>query len=323
MSRAASRFLPLVVLLALVAGIRYLVGALHQEFLLTPLTMSGYSALAALGLCLFMGYAGQVSLGHAAFVAIGGYTSAVMCTVIHLAPWIGLVAGLAAAGIAAVIVGLPSLRLRGHYLAMATLSFGIIVSRIVVATGVFGQADGIYNVPPLRLVAGLAVSGKKALRVQNYWTAWGLVAVGLLLARNLAASRTGRALMAIHGDEDAASALGVNVGRHKLAAFVASALFGALAGSLLTHYSGGIGPSDVSIMKSIRWVALVAAGGMGSAGGVLAVTTVLTFLSLRGVFGFYDDAVFAAILLAIMLFAPQGIFRAALSLIRRKRGAAA
>ena len=161
MNRAVSRFLPLVVLLALVAGVRCLVGAVHQEFLLTPLTMSGYSALAALGLFLFMGYAGQVSLGHAAFVAIGGYTSAVFCTTTHLAPWIGTVAGLAAAAIAAVIVGLPSLRLRGHYLAMATLSFGIIVSRIVVATKVFGQADGLYNVPPLQLVAGLAVSGQE------------------------------------------------------------------------------------------------------------------------------------------------------------------
>jgi branched-chain amino acid transport system permease protein len=334
-------FAPIAILAALVAGVQLALSALGVPQYLVQLTMAAYYSLAALGLCLFMGYAGQVSLGHAGFLAIGGYASAVVSTVnllpiagsplvaaaaaaglaarsvdlygagvLRLAAWLGPLIGLAAAAAAALLLGLPSLRLRGHYLAMATLSFGIIVYRIVIGTPALGAADGIPDIPALQIAAGIAVTGRKALRVQNYYLAWTLVALGLALILNLARSRAGRALRAIHGDEEAAAALGVDTGRAKLAAFVMGALYAALAGSLLAHYNGSIGPGEASVMKSVHYVALVAAGGMGSAGGVLAISTLLTFLSLRGVFGLYDDAVFAAILVVIMLFAPGGLFRA-------------
>jgi branched-chain amino acid transport system permease protein len=334
-------FLPVAALAGIVVAVQLVLGAAGFPQYLVQLTMAAYYSLAALGLFLFMGYAGQVSLGHAGFLAIGGYASASVATanllplaaspvvaglaaaglatrgvdlygveVLRLSPWLGPLAGLLLAAATAVLLGLPSLRLRGHYLAMATLSFGIIVQRIVLGTPALGAADGIPEITALRIAEGLAVSGRKALRVPNYYLAWTLVALALLLLLNLARSRAGRALKAIHGDEDAAAALGVDAGRAKLAAFVVSALFAALAGSMLAHYNGSIGPSEASVMKSVRYVALVAAGGMGSAGGVLAVSTLLTFLSLRGVFGLYDDAVFAAILVAIMLFAPDGLFRA-------------
>ncbi len=333
--------LPVASLAALVVAVQLAVSALGVPQYLVQLTMAAYYSLAALGLCLFMGYAGQVSLGHAGFLAIGSYASAVVSTAnllplvgsplvaavaaaglasrsvdlygaeaLRLAPWLGPLVGLAAAAAAAILLGLPSLRLRGHYLAMATLSFGIIVYRIVIGTPALGAADGIPDIPALQIAAGIAVTGRKALRVQNYYLAWALVALGLALILNLARSRAGRALRAIHGDEEAAAALGVNTGRAKLAAFVTGALYAAFAGSLLAHYNGSIGPGEASVMKSVRYLALVAAGGMGNAGGVLAVSTLLTFLSLRGVFGLYDDAVFAAILVAIMLFAPGGLFRA-------------
>jgi len=332
---------PVAILAALVVGVQLAVSALGVPQYLVQLTMAAYYSLAALGLCLFMGYAGQVSLGHAGFLAIGGYASAAVSTanllplaaspvvsalaaaglaarsvdlygaeVLRLSPWLGPLAGLATAAAAAILLGLPSLRLRGHYLAMATLSFGIIVYRVVLGTPALGAADGIPEIPALRIAAGLAVSGRRTLRIQNYYLAWLLVTLGLALILNLARSRAGRALRAIHGDEDAAAALGVDVGRAKLAAFVTGALYAALSGALAAHYNGSIGPGEASVMKSVRYVALVAAGGMGSAGGVLAVSTLLTFLSLRGVFGLYDDAVFAAILVAIMLFAPNGLFRA-------------
>ena len=119
----------------------------------------------------------------------------------------------------------------------------------------------------------------------------------------------GRALRAINGNEDAAAAMGVPVARYKLAVFVLSAVYAALGGACLAHFNGGIGPGEASVLKSVRYVALVAAGGMGSLWGTLAVSTVLTFLSLRGAFGLYDDAVFGAILVAIMLFAPDGLLR--------------
>lgn len=306
------RYLPVLALAALAVGVQLLVSALKAEYLLTQLTMSAYYTLVTLGLCLLMGYAGQVSLGHAGFFAIGGYTTAVLSTAgaaaIGFAPALSLPAGVAASALIALVIGLPVLRLRGHYLAMATLAFGFIVSRIILGTSLLGQADGISDVPAVRLFAGLALTGKRSLRVENYYIAWALVALGLLLAVNLLGSRVGRALRAIHGNEEAAAAMGVDVGRYKLAVFVLSAVYAGAGGAGLVPFNGGIGPGEASVMKSVRYVALVAAGGMGSPGGTVAVSAALTFLSLRGAFGLYDDAVFGALLVAIMLFAPEGLF---------------
>jgi branched-chain amino acid transport system permease protein len=127
------------------------------------------------------------------------------------------------------------------------------------------------------------------------------------LLGNLVESRVGRALRAIHGGEEAAASMGVDVGRYKLATFVISAGLAALGGAGLTHLTGGIGPGEASVMKSVRYLAVVAVGGMGSLWGTLATSALLTFLSLRGTFGTYDDAVFAVILLVVMLFSPDGI----------------
>ncbi|MFC1827928.1 branched-chain amino acid ABC transporter permease, partial [Thermodesulfobacteriota bacterium] len=119
--------------------------------------------------------------------------------------------------------------------------------------------------------------------------------------------RVGRALRSIHGAEEAANAMGVNTARYKLYIFVLSAVFAAIAGVFVTHYNGGIGPSEAGVMKSVRYVAIVAVGGMANIWGALIMGIVLNFLSLRGVFGSYDDAVFGVILVIIMLFAPEGI----------------
>jgi branched-chain amino acid transport system permease protein len=268
--------------------------------------MAGYYTLVALGLCILMGYAGQVSMGHAGFFAIGGYSAAVI-SALGAGTWLSIPAAVVITAIAALLVGLPVLRLRGHYLAMATLAFGIIVSRILLGTPLFGGADGLADVPAYHLFAGLAITGRKPMRVQNFYIAWTLVTLACLLTVNLLHSRVGRALRAIHGNEDAASAMGVNVARYKLAAFVLSAVFAGVGGACLAHFNAGIGPGEASVMKSVRYVALVAAGGMGSLWGTLVVSAGLTFLSLRGAFGLYDDAVFGGILVAIMLFAPNGL----------------
>ncbi|MGA2641861.1 MAG: branched-chain amino acid ABC transporter permease [Spirochaetia bacterium] len=317
------RYGPVILLAAIVVAVQLLLAALKLEFLLTQLTMSAYYTLVALGLCLLMGYAGQVSLGHAGFFAIGGYTTAVLSTAgaaaLSFAPWLSLPAAVAATAVVALVIGVPVLRLRGHYLAMATLAFGFIVSRVILGTALFGQADGISDVPGLRLFAGLVLSGKRTLRVQNYYIAWTLVTLGLLFAVNLIGSRVGRALRAIHGNEEAASAMGIDVGRYKLAVFVLSAVYAGAGGAFLVHFNGGIGPGEAGVMKSVRYVALVAAGGMGSPWGTVAVSAGLTFLSLRGAFGLYDDAVFGALLVLIMLFAPDGLF-GLLPGLRRVRG---
>jgi branched-chain amino acid transport system permease protein len=201
------------------------------------------------------------------------------------------------------------LKLKGHYLAMATLGFGIIIYRIALGTEFLGAADGISDVPGFPLASGLEITGKSSMRVPNYYIAWGLVTLGMVFLLNLIHSRVGRALASIHGAEDAAESMGIPSARYKLNTFVLSAAFAALAGVLLTHYNGGIGPSEASVMKSVRYVAIVAAGGMANLWGALSMSLVLNYLSLRGYFGTLDDAVFGAILILIMLFAPDGLLR--------------
>lgn len=328
---------------ALAAG----VVALHAVFtlagagyLLVQLTMAAYYALVVIGLCLLMGYAGQISLGHAAFFALGGYITAVLSTnsllqlvdgpaleslvrwglvstrvdvygtVVHQVPvWISLPVTVIAAALIALVIGIPVLKLKGHYLAMATLGFGTILYRIFLGTRLFGEADGISSVAPCRLFPGFAVGGDEALRVPNYYFAWALVILGLVLALNIVNSRVGRALKSIHGSEEAANAMGVNTARYKLYIFILSAVFAAVGGFFMTHYNAGIGPGEAGIMKSVRYVAIVAVGGMANLWGSLVIGVLLNFLSLRGFFGSYDDAVFGCLLIFIMAFAPEGILR--------------
>lgn len=339
------RYIPVLAAAGVAVGLQVVLSATDSTFYMTQLTMSAYYALVVIGLCLLMGYAGQASLGHAGFFAIGGYVSAVLTTS-NLLPWreghglassivgwcdmVGLlvlrqdlygkellsfggwpafVAAMVLAGVIAFVMGLPVIRLKGHYLAMATLGFGLIIYRVVLGAEVFGQADGISSVPPFKLLAGLEVSGAKAYRIQNYYIAWAAVLAAMVLAVNLVNSRVGRALRSIHQSEEAAHSLGINTFQYKLHTFIVSALFAAAGGVLLTHYNGSIGPSEVTVMKSVRYVAIVAVGGMANLWGALVMGIVLNFLSLRGVFGSYDDAVFGAILIGMMLFAPDGLLR--------------
>ncbi len=349
----ARSHLALAALALLTVAIHLLTVVTGTQFYLTQLTMSAYYALVVIGLCVLMGYAGQISIGHAGFFAIGGYLAAVLTTrnlsgleqvlplarleslgllhhgqdlygdvLLTVSPWAAALCAVSAAALIALAIGIPVLKLKGHYLAMATLGFGTIIYRLLLASPYFGEADGISEVPGFTLLPAvgglgpLVVSGSPALRVMNYYLAWGVLLVGMLLLLNLIRSRAGRALRALHSSEEAAEAVGVDTARSKLRVFVLSAVYAAVAGVLLTHYNGGIGPSEAAVMKSVRYVALVAVGGMTNLWGTLLMGAGLTFLSLRGVFGTYDDAVFGLILIAVMLFAPEGI----LSLRRILRG---
>ncbi len=325
---------------SLIVAIQLLTQFTDSGYHLTQLTMTAYYSLLIIGLCMLIGYAGQISLGHAGFFAIGGYLSAFLTThdfslyrsksivmilaksgvlatrpnlyggdLLTVNPWASCIVALCVTIIIAYIIGGPVLKLKGHYLAMATLGFGIIVYRIVLASELFGAADGISDVPAFRLLSGVEITGSSSSRVMNYYIAWGLVTAGVALLLNLIRSRVGRALASIHGAEDAADAVGIPTARYKLKTFVLSAAFAALAGVLLTHYNGGIGPSEASVMKSVRYVAIVAVGGMANLWGALVMSLVLNYLSLRGYFGSFDDAVFGGILILIMLFAPGGLLR--------------
>lgn len=332
------KYFQILSLIAAVVAAQILTSLTDTTHQLTQLTMSGYYCLVIVGLCLLMGYAGQISLGHAGFFAIGGYLSAFLTTynlvpfrgngfvslllktgivmnrqdlyggqAMNIHPWIACISAVIFTATVAYVIGGPVLKLKGHYLAMATLGFGIIVYRIVLGTEHFGAADGLSNIPGFVLIPGVEVSGKQSMRVQNYYIAWCLVIIGVILLLNLVHSRVGRALRSIHGAEDAANAMGINTARYKLNIFILSAVFAALGGVFLTHYTGGIGPSEASVMKSVRYVAIVAIGGMANLWGSLTMGFLLNFLSLRGYFGTYDDVVFGVILIVIMLFAPEGL----------------
>jgi branched-chain amino acid transport system permease protein len=348
-----SRAARVALFLAAVAAVQVLAHAAGKPFFLTQLTMSAYYTLVAAGLSVLMGYAGQISLGHAAFFAIGGYTTGFLTTVdlsalrarapvallerLHLLvpradlyggealsvhPWAAFAVAVALTVAVAWLVGVPVLKLKGHYLAMATLGFGTIVYSVLLASERLGAADGLGSVPAFPLLGGIAVGGGRAARVANYYVAWGLVALALLVLSNLVESRVGRALRAIHGAEDAAASMGVDVSRTKLKVFVLSAVLAAVGGVFLTHFNAGIGPGEAGIMKSVRYVAIVAVGGMGSLWGTVATSAVLNFLSLRGYFGTLDDAVFGGVLILVMLFSPDGVLsfdpRGALAALRAR-----
>lgn len=344
-------YIPLLLFAGAAIAVQLIMGAVEKEYCLTQLTMAIYYSIVVMGLCLVMGYAGQVSMGHGAFFAIGGYTSAVLTThdfsamrnaawtrllqnlhffeakedlfgsqVMIVTPWAAFFAAMLLTFLVACLIGYPALRLKGHYLAMATLGFGIIVQKIVLGSSVLGAADGITNVPEWKLFAGLVVTGKSVARVQNYYIACALALVILFLLRNLVRSRAGRALLAIHDRETAANAIGINTPSYKLKAFVASAMLAAMAGVFFTHYTSGIAPSEAAALKSVRYLALAAAGGMANLWGATLVSTVINYLSLRDWFGSYDNAVFGLLLIIIISVAPEGPLKPLGLWIRRVLG---
>lgn len=338
-----SKHMQIIAFAGLIIAIQLVTQITDSSYHLTQLTMTAYYSLLIIGLCMLIGYAGQISIGHAGFFAIGGYVSAFLTTfdltphqgsalvsflrsakllvtrsdlyggeILHVSPWAACVTAIGLTIAIAYLVGGPVLKLKGHYLAMATLGFGIIIYRIVLGTGFLGAADGISDVPAFTLLPGLEISGSSSLRISNYYLAWGSVIAGMFLLLNLIRSRVGRALASIHGAEDAAEAMGIPTAKYKLNVFVLSAVFAAVAGVFLTHYNGGIGPSESSVMKSVRYVAIVAIGGMANLWGALIMSLLLNYLSLRGYFGTLDDAVFGVILITIMLFTPDGLLRQSL-----------
>jgi branched-chain amino acid transport system permease protein len=258
-------------------------------------------ALAVAGLNLLMGFAGQVSLGHAGFLGIGAYAAAIGPAHLGAPAWLGVIAGAVVAGLVAYLVGKPILRLKGHYLAVATLGFGLLVS-IVLANeaGWTGGPDGM-SVARLR-VLGQAVYGSQTW----YWVA--AATFGAALALNLVDSPSGRALQAIHDSETAARALGVDVARSKLVIFVISAVYASVAGSYLALLNGHVTPDLAGFLRSIELVAMVVLGGMGSIFGSLVGAAVLIVLpqTLTAMHE-YEHMVLGLIVMGCMIFLRQGI----------------
>ena len=290
-------------LLALAAILAALPLALGNNYTYEVAILVGLNAIACVGLNLLIGYAGQISLGHAGFFGLGAYGTALLAARYGWPTLVSLPVSIAAVGVLAWLIGRPILRLKGHYLAMATLGFGVIVSIVLsIEDRVTGGPDGMA-VPPLKILDH-AVQGEKTW----YWIVAGALLLAFWLAQNLVDSPHGRALRALHGSETAAAALGVDPARHKLFVFVLSALFAAAAGGLAAHYSGFITPAKASFLHSIELVTMVVFGGMASTVGAVVGAAVLTTLpQLLTVLKEYEMVVLGAVLMATMIFLPRGI----------------
>jgi branched-chain amino acid transport system permease protein len=287
-----------------------------NDYYFTLLNIIGINTLLVVGLNLLLGYAGQISLGHAAFFGLGAYTTGILTATWGVNPWLALPAGLLVAGAAAFLVGIPALKLRGYYLAMATLGFGIIIYIIFnQAQGLTGGPSGLSGIPPLSL-AGFALDTPERL----FLLIWPVLGVILLLSTNLVDSRLGRALRALHDSEAAAQSLGVNTFRAKLLIFVWSALYAALAGSLYAHTLNFIAPTSFNFMFSIKLVTMVVVGGMASIWGSLLGAAVLTILpEILTVFHDFESIIFGAILMVVIIFLPRGLVRGLLDLWEFRR----
>lgn len=261
------------------------------------------NAVVCVGLNLLIGYAGQISLGHAGFFALGGYASAILAARYGVPVWLSLPAACAGVGALAYVVGRPTLRLKGHTLAMATLGLGVIISiALTTEDKLTGGPDGM-TVPPLVLF-GWAVQGERLW----YWIAGVLLVGTVWLALNLIESPNGRALRALHGSEVAAQTLGIDAARFKLQVFTLSAVLAALAGALTAHYAGFITPVKASFLHSVELVIMVVFGGMASVFGAVVGAAVLTVLpQLLTVLKDYEMMVFGAVLVATMVLFPQGL----------------
>ncbi|GIM96548.1 branched-chain amino acid ABC transporter permease [Paractinoplanes toevensis] len=280
---------------------------------LTVFILLGLSAMAVVGLSLLMGYAGQVSLGQAAFTALGAYTSGLL-SLHHTPPLLALAAAPVAAALAAVLVGVPVLRLRGHQLAFATLALQILLLSVLGGAEWAGGAVGLQGLPYL------SVGGFELDQDLDYAY---LVVAGVLLvsliAHRLVRSRVGRGLRALATGEMAAEASGVPVGAYRLLVFAVSAAFAGLAGGIYSFFLGYLAPGSFPVLLSIEYVVMAVVGGLGSIAGALlgaALITVgvqlLTTLATQPGMPSYAPsvlsyAVYALLLIAVVLFVPKGI----------------
>jgi branched-chain amino acid transport system permease protein len=290
-------------LLALAAVIALLPLVLVNDYFYDVAILVAMNAIVCVGLNLLIGYAGQISLGHAGFFALGAYGTGILASRYGWPAWASMPAAIAAVGLLAFVVGRPTLRLKGHYLAMATLGLGVIISIVLVTEDrITGGPDGMA-VPPLALF-GWVVRGERTW----YWIAGAALLLSVWLAQNLVASPVGRALRALHGSEVAAETAGIDSARYKLRVFVISALFAATAGALTAHYAGFITPARGSFMHSVELVIMVVFGGMASTFGAVVGAAVLTTLpQLMTVLKDYEMMVFGAVLIATMAFLPKGV----------------
>ena len=319
-------FIGLLVLVVFLAVMPFVVSGFWVNVAVYALIYS----IAAIGLTLLMGLAGQVSLGHAGFFAIGAYTQAVLVTKQGMNSLLASVIAVAVTMAAAVLVGLPLLRLRGHYFALATLGFGIIVSVVATETDYLGATSGIFGIEKPRFNGRTYDSAEEYLLLLAP-----VVVIGLLLARNIVQSRIGRALGAVNDSEVAAESLGVNAYRLRLQVLVLSAAYASVAGTAFAHWLAVVNPNAANFPLSVKFLLISVLGGLGTVWGAVVGALAVEGLDeglgrlipkiVPGATGEVELIGFGIALTAVVIFLPGGIhqaWRALIGWLRRPRGAA-
>jgi branched-chain amino acid transport system permease protein len=272
------------------------------------------SAFAAIGLNILMGQAGQVSLGHAGFFGVGAYAVAIGPAHLGMPVWAALLAGAVISAGLAYLVGRPILRLKGHYLAIATLGLGVLVALVLTTESRWtGGPDGM---PVARLTLfGWRASGSSAW----YWISGGLLVLGAWIALNLGETPTGRAFRALHDSEVAARVVGINVSRFKLQAFVIASVYASIAGSMLALMNGFINPDQAGFLHSVELVTMVVLGGLGSViGSIVGAAVLVTLPQLLTVFQEYEHLLLGLIIILSMIFMRDGIVPTLSKLLARR-----
>lgn len=272
----------------------------------TLMIFIGIYAIVTVGLCLLMGYTGQVSLGQAAFFGIGAYMSAILSKTYGVNPWLAMFIAAVMTGAFAYIIGYPIFRLRGNYLAMATLGLGLIVWVLFRELSHFtGGPDGMAGIPYLSLGGFVFDSA-----FRRYFLVWFFCMAVLLISQNIVRSRTGRALRAIHGSEAASESIGINVAQFKVKILVLSAVYASIAGSLFVHHLRFVSPQPFDFLASVKLVVMAVIGGLASVWGAIFGAGATRILSdeilLR--FGQWDIIIYGLILMLVMIFMPEGLF---------------
>jgi branched-chain amino acid transport system permease protein len=278
-----------------------------------PLGLSGYGlylltlteifTLVALGLNFLTGYAGQISLCHAAFFGVGAYATALLTQKAGVPYLLSLFAGALFTTAIGAIVAVPALRLKNIYLAIATLGFGVVLQKIIFEwRGLTGGGGGLALTPP-------SIAGVELGATGLYYLTLALMTIGLFGAWNVSRGRTGRALLVIKDSEIAAGSLGIYAPHYKVIAFAISAFYAAIAGGLFAYLVRYINPESFSVGLSISFLSMVVIGGLGTIGGSIigAAFYVIVPELLRGI----KDApglVFGLLLVAVMVFMPQGLW---------------
>ena len=319
MNTGTKRYLLAAILLA--AVVSYFSAHFNRYYLGIAIDI-GINIILAVSLNLINGHTGQFSLGHAGFMAVGAYTAASLTWGLDAAkasPVVGaiifalaLVLGGVMAAATGLAVGVPSLRLRGDYLAIVTLGFGEIIRVVLQTTDTLAKAWKLDPTSGLaRLLENMGgASGMKGIAtLTNFGWAWALAAVTVFVVAALVNSTYGRGFLAVHDDEVAAGAMGINPVRYKVTAFVIGAFFAGMAGGLYAHHKQFLSPSGFDFMKSIDIVVMVILGGMGRTVGVIIAAILLTVLPefLRG-FADYRMIIYSLLIIGLMMARPQGLF---------------